>query len=80
LLFWFCFFLEHKIIETTYTPTHTHSLLPKQNAKFIFKVALLFYSYPFILLGIKILTQNLYLKLIYSQFYNMIILQFAPIF
>jgi hypothetical protein len=41
MFLWFCFFLEHKIIKTTYPPspphTHTHLLLPKWNAKFIFK-------------------------------------------
>ncbi len=64
LFLWFCFFLEHKIIETTLSPAPpTHLLLPKWNVKFIFKAPLRFYCYPFILLRIKILTQNLYLRL-----------------
>jgi hypothetical protein len=69
-------FLKHKIIETT-SPSHTHTFVPP---KVKCKIHIIFYCYPFILFIIKILTQNLYLRLIYLQFYNIIILQFASIF
>ncbi len=79
-LFCCCDFVSFQNIKSLKQPPppspHTHTFVPP---KVKCKVHILFYCYPFILFGIKILTQNLYLRLIYLQIYNMIILQFASI-
>jgi hypothetical protein len=71
LLLWFCFFLEHKIIETTYPPphprphTHTHTFTPpKVKCKIHFQGGPSFLFLSFYIVGNK----NLNTKLVFKAY------------